>query len=401
MKKNERKKAQHSNHNNKHAEIEETISKENKEQKTKLNSKIAPPIKVDKKDKYISFSTRVCIYSIICLISILLAIFCITKSLVIDKEEYVTYQEKSDIDYKVNLKSNDFYESPYLGKDMIYIASLINGIDINFLYDFTITEPANITFNYDVVARLEIVDPVDKQVYYEKEYTLLENQQATIDQKQQYYINQPISIDYNYYNSLANSFKSTYGVDSESNLVVYLKINKNNTNDTDLIKISNQSNMSLTIPLSEKAINIQMDYKEINASKTLVKEENVKIENVIFVIFSIIFLLVAIQMLHKLIKILPIFHKKLSLYDNYIKKILTEYDRLIVESSYCPEFEKYNIIKVKEFSELVDVHDNINQPILYYEVTKHQKSYFYIKSNDDIYLTTIKAVDLEEKNEKK
>ena len=110
-------------------------------------------------------------------------------------------------------------------------------------YDFTITEPANITFNYDVVARLEIVDPVDKQVYYEKEYTLLENQQATIDQKQQYYINQPISIDYNYYNSLANSFKSTYGVDSESNLVVYLKINKNNTNDTDLIKISNQSNM--------------------------------------------------------------------------------------------------------------------------------------------------------------
>ena len=159
--------------------------------------------------------------------------------------------------------------------------------------------------------------------------------------------------------------------------------------------------MSLTIPLSEKAINIQMDYKEINASKTLVKEENVKIENVLFVIFSIIFLLVAIQMLHKLIKILPIFHKKLSLYDNYIKKILTEYDRLIVESSYCPEFEKYNIIKVKEFSELVDVHDNINQPILYYEVTKHQKSYFYIKSNDDIYLTTIKAVDLEEKNEKK
>src|SRR5699024_10851236 len=106
------------------------------------------------------------------------------------------------------------------------------------------------------------------------------------------------------------SFKSTYGVDSESNLVVYLRINKNNTNDTDLIKISNQSNMSLTIPLSEKAINIQMDYKEINASKTLVKEENVKIENVIFVIFSIIFLLVAIQMLHKLIKILPIFHKK-------------------------------------------------------------------------------------------
>ena len=368
---------------------------------SEISSKIAPPSKIEESDKYIGFSTRVCFYSIICLISIALAIFCITKSLTINKEEYVTYQEKSDIDYRVNLKSNDFYESPYLKKDMIYIASLINGIDINFLYDFTITEPANITFNYDIIAKLEIVDPVDKQVYFEKEYTLLEKQQATIDQKQQYFINQPISIDYNYYNTLANSFKSTYGVDSESNLVVYLRINKTNTNDTDLIKINNVSNMSLTIPLSEKAINIQMDYKEIDASKTLIKEENIKITNVLFVILSILFLLIAVKMLHDLIKILPMFHKRPSLYDSYIKKILTEYDRLIVESSYCPEFEKYNLIKVKEFNELVDVHDNLNQPILYYEVTKHQKSYFYIKSNDDIYLTTIKAVDLEEQNEKK
>ena len=133
MKKNDRKKPQHANHNNKHSEIEEQISKGTKKKEKDQINKIEPPIKVNTKGKYISFSNRVCIYSMVCLISILLAIFCITKSLVIDKEEYVTYQEKSDIDYKVNLKSNDPYESPYLGKDMIYIASLINGIDINFL----------------------------------------------------------------------------------------------------------------------------------------------------------------------------------------------------------------------------------------------------------------------------
>ena len=33
-------------------------------------------------------------------------------------------------------------------------------------------------------------------------------------------------IDYSYYNSLANSFKQQYGVDTSSNLTVYLKVNK-------------------------------------------------------------------------------------------------------------------------------------------------------------------------------
>ena len=372
-----------------------------KQEEKIINKEKKPPKRTNTSGKYIGFYTRIITYSIIFIISLTLSIFCITKSLTIDKEKYINYEEKSNIDYKVNLKSNNFYETPYLEKDMIYIASLIKSIDINYLYDFTITEPSTIKFNYDVVGKLEIVDPVDKQVYFEKEYILLKNQQKIMNKEQKYYLNQPITIDYNYYNSLANSFKSTYGVDSESNLIVYLRIKKQNTNDSNNIKLNDQSNMSLTIPLSEKAINIKMDYKEINASKKAIKNQTIKINNILWIILSIIFLVIAIKSIYRLLKILPIFYKRPSLYDNYIKKILTEYDRLIVESVYCPEFEKFNLIKVKKITELVDVHDNLTLQILYYEVTKHQKSYFYIKKDKDIYLTVIKAVDLEVKDEKK
>ena len=59
-------------------------------------------------------------------------------------------------------------------------------------------------------------------------------------------------------------------------------------------------------------------------------------------------------------------------------------------------------VKMKKatFEELLDVRDNIKQPIMFYEVTKHIKCHFYITNEDKIYLTTIKKVDLEEKYEK-
>ena len=90
--------------------------------------------------------------------------------------------------------------------------------------------------------------------------------------------------------------------------------------------------------------------------------------------------------------------KKTS-YDKYINRILNEYDRLIVESTTEPDIKHSNIIKLPNFRELLDVRDNLKLPIMYYVVTKHTKCCFYIKHNDDLYLLTIKAVDLEQKSE--
>ena len=39
--------------------------------------------------------------------------------------------------------------------------------------------------------------------------------------------------------------------------------------------------------------------------------------------------------------------------------------------------------------------DNLKLPIKYYVVTEHQKCVFYVTHNNEIYVLTIKAVDLE------
>ena len=87
-----------------------------------------------------------------------------------------------------------------------------------------------------------------------------------------------------------------------------------------------------------------------------------------------------------------------SYYDKYIEKVLNEYDRFIVETKTGPNLKESNVIKISNFEELLDLRENIKLPIMYYIITNHTKSYFYIKHNNDLYLLTIKAVDLEEEN---
>ncbi len=88
-------------------------------------------------------------------------------------------------------------------------------------------------------------------------------------------------------------------------------------------------------------------------------------------------------------------NNKKTNYDKYIDKILNEYDRLIVETPTAPNTQNKNIVKIKKFNELLDVRDNLKLPIKYFVVSKHQKCQFYIDHEEEIYILTIKEVDIE------
>ncbi len=136
---------------------------------------------------------------------------------------------------------------------MVYIASLIDKINIDFNYNFKSSENINLNFNYDIIGKLVISDSEGKNVYYKKEYTLLENKKIPMISNNNQNISENIVIDYDYYNNLANNFKMTFGVDTTSNLIIYLTINKS---DDDNQATNANSIMQISIPLSEKAINI-------------------------------------------------------------------------------------------------------------------------------------------------
>ena len=371
---------------------------EEKESQTKIIVKEEKNRTSVNEKTYVSYFNRVLIYALSLLLCFILATIFMSNAVTTKKDQFITYKETSNLDYKVNLKKNDFYEQKYLGKDMIYVASLIDTIDIDFNYIFDIEKKSDINFDYDITGKLVISDTNGQNTFYEKEYDLSKTKKESINAKKSHKINEKISIDYDKYNNLANKFRTNYGIDTTSNLIVSLNVHKKGS-DKNEYKLDNKSAVSVTIPLSEKAINIKIDRNDINNSSQLFTSSSVTIDNYAYLLISIVFIILLPVFMFPLVGLLLSMETNKSPYDKYINKILNEYDRLIVETTTAPDIENKNIIRIDSFNELLDVRDNLSLPIKYYIITKHQKCNFYINHNDELYLLTIKAVDIE-KNSK-
>ena len=382
-------------------ESKKTTKKENKTKKVEQKIEIKKETKVKKENKklkhnlYIGYETKIAMTIVLTFLLLLIGSYYIIKSINVLSVLNVNYREKSNLDYKVYLKNNEFYDSEYLGKGMSYVASLIDKITADFNYTFDIDKESNINFDYDITAELVISDTNKNNVFLKKEYTLLQNTKEEMVNAKQHTINKTIDIDYDYYNTIANKFRISYGVETRSDLNIYLNIHEKNS-ENNSFKLENKSVMALTIPLSQKSINITLDYKDINKTSEVIKNSQIIVNNYIYLIMGIILLLIGIIELIYLINLLLLIKNKKTKYDKFIAKILNEYDRLIVETTTGPNTQDKNIIKINKFEELLDVRDNLKLPIKYFIISKHQKCQFYIDHEEEIYILTIKEVDIED-----
>lgn len=382
---------------NKNIKKKKSKKKSNGAQKRKINE-IVEKVKIKFNMNYLSYSKRVLICIVTLIIVLVVDLLFFYKTLDLGKEKVVEYQELGNIDYKVYLKNNEFYNEKYLDKDQYYIASIIDNINIDLNYKFLIQERVNAKFSYKIMGKLIIADGEGKNELYQKEYVLKDDQEISNIDRNTHNIKDNIVIDYDYYNNLANNFKSTYGLDAVSSLTVYMVVNKDVENEKENINLNDSSQMNLTIPLTQKTLDIKIDNTQINQKGKIINETKITFVNILCGIISIGLFFCMSALVLRLVELLFLLVPKKSKYDKYIKKILNEYDRLIVESTTEPQFANKEIIKIDKFEELIDVIDNLKKPIMYYNLIDHQKCYFYVKNENEIYLLTIKAVDLEKIN---
>ena len=365
--------------------IQESTTKEQKKaSKKKLKRKIRLKL-------YLSYATRMMFhifFLVVFIVSFLLFLF---LGFSITKTEIIKYREKSNINYQVYLKENDFYDIPYLEKGMAYVASLIDNVNIHYHYEFTIAKNLNFDVAYKVMGKLVIQSQNNANAFYEKTYDLTEEMRENIKNQKQYSIDKNIVIDYAYYNNLANKFKSNYAVNTSSYLEVYLEV----AESANEYSLNNKSKTILIIPLSEQEINIRLENKDINEEQQILFPAKLKVRSYPFLLLSLLpFVLILITM-KNLWELISFSIKRNSKYDRYVNRILRGYDRIIINVKTAPRLKNYNIIEVENFEELIDVRDNIKQPIRYLVITNHQKCEFFIIHNKDLYLYVVKSVDLE------
>lgn len=370
-----------------------TKIKTNSTNGSKLNRNLKKKNNHSKKNIYLGYYSRLSILMILFIFSTLLSYVFVNKSLVIQEEKNVFYEEYGTPDYKVYLKNNIYYDSEYLEKDMSYIANLIDYISIDYNYKFTSNTLLTGEYYYKISADLEITNPENNSLYYSKNYLLLDEKRFTLENEKEYTIHENIKINYDTYNFVANNFKTSYGINSESKLKVYLEIHRRIEEESvNNSKINSDGKINLIIPLSEKAINIKMDSLEIKDQKVILSLSDYKIDDVKYLILGLVFLIITIVIFVRITKIVWNLQYNNS-YDKLLKKILRQYDRLIVNTNSMPNLKDRNIIELEDFSELLDAKDNLHKPIYYYEVTPHQKCYFFIKYDNDLIIYTLKNKD--------
>lgn len=276
------------------------------------------------------------------------------------------YKEDNDIDYKVYLKDNDFFDEKYIEKGKTYITSFIDYIHIDYSYNIDFDQKVNSTYQYQVVAKIE-ANKAENEVgnYWTKKYDVTKPIKKEIENKQNYVIKQSIDIDYNKYNEILNDFKKNAGIsNSEGLLKVYLIIKSdvgNNEIDTPV-----NTQLMLKLPLSQMAIEATIDSdvnNNVREVTRIIKDRGILYLGLITL--GLCFFAMSIFCFWLFFRNKKIYARS-NKYELELKKILSTYDSIIVNTENDLDLEKYNIIEVESFEELIDAHSEIRMPINYY-----------------------------------
>lgn len=349
---------------------------------------------------YLSYNSRLLINVFGIAIFLILGFILFVSSISIKARSSVLYRQVSNLDYKVYLKQNDYYKEPYLNKNMRYIASLIDNVDVNFNYNFMVNQNINYKYTYYIKADVTVADSEDKtKVIYSKSDKLTDYKTVVKDNSTGFTINENIKVNYADYNDLVKAFKSSYAISASSNLVLSLHVGIEDGKGNIIKNIDSNDVMKLTVPLTEQMINISMDYNEVNNSDNARIYKDFSISNNVTLILSIISIIISIVFIVRLLLFLKKTTSKKTAYDTTLSRILREYDRVIVNSKKMVNISE-DVIDVKNFNELLDVRDNLEKPIIFSEIHKGQKSVFIVRTANETYRYILKLVDLEkgEKN---
>lgn len=296
----------------------------------------------------------------------------------------VGYSENGNADYKVYLKENDYYDKKVLDSGMQYVANVISSINSKFNYELHADENMVFNYRYKITGQLVISDPIDTtKILNTKNYILLDEQQISINSNNMV-INEDVDIDYDYYNSYVNSYKTEYGLAVNSKLIVTMNINLEGIYVEKNETLNKEQNLQISIPLSEQTFSINK-LGDINESGNLSTPITAQITNKLLFVLAIVITLISISGIGLVIYLLLKDRKK-NIYKITVNKILRDYGRIIVNGNIeVNEKNIQNKIYPETFNEMVDASQTLNSPILYYEVIPNEKCFFVIIKGDTIY----------------
>lgn len=312
-----------------------------------------------------------------------------------EKKELYSYSYNSNLDYKVYLKPNSFFNSPYIEMNKQYITSLIDYINVDAHYTLQSTKELEYTYSYDIIATLKGAyqsGEASSVELWSKVYTIAPSETRTIVGNK-IAITKNVKIDYKQYNQIMNNFRESFGlsIDAAVDLALRVKVSGKEVGSNE-ISLQENETFALNIPLLAQTIQIKPDY--INSGREIVYANSNDLDdvNIPMLVIGVALLLLMLLLLVKLWKSLVKVTKK-SEYVIALNKILKEHADIIAESINLPDLSQYDVVNIKHFRDLVDIEEELRSPILYTEVREDYASWFIIIKDQTAYKFVLKQSD--------
>lgn len=297
---------------------------------------------------------------VVTLIIIAISVFIFIRSFPNSSNSIYQYTTFQNTDYKVYLTQNEFYTQDYLEKDNIYLKDLTKYIEFDFLYNYNASMKENLNCKYDILSTLYIEYSNTSQVILEKDYPIIENKIIQQQYSNKIDINEKINIDYQKYNGEVEKFKEQFNLPVTAYLVINFNVQAG---------IQNQEKVStskITIYLNQPAYEIKV--KDSDSQEDTIIETQDNINYALLWFGGTLFIISVGYLVYLIWKYQLTEAKKVQV---KVSRILKKYREIIVELEYKPDFEMKNVVDVKEFEELIDVEEEIRNPILFFEDEGH------------------------------
>lgn len=344
-------------------------------------------VRVDKDKSFIMYVFPVVIF--------IIGLLFLYNYYTLSKGRYIYYNEESNVNYNVCLKQNEFYENKCLEKNNQYVASLIDYIPANFNYKLNfLNSDLEYTYSYRMVATFNVKDSSSEKILFTKDDILYTSPEKKATNGVA--IDYNLSIDYNKYNDLLNNFINIYDLSQTTNeLKVSMDVFINGQGDEKFGDINTSKATSLTIPLTTKTVNIDINGTSMNSNDNRIHVQPTKSYTPLLIL-GVVFVVIALGLLILILDLIKKNRTVQEIYDNRIKKITLAYDAYIQKITGDYPIGASQICKVSSFQDMLEIKESSEKPLLMLENKEKTGTFFLIPVGEGvIYTYAIRVVDIE------
>ncbi len=295
-------------------------------------------------------------------------------------KQIYSYTNKFNYNYDVNLVENKYTKGMNLSdKSLAYITDLINDIDLNINYEYTADKRSDLTYEYEIIGRMQAVYTKDgeEQKVIERDDTLLEK--TIIDEKtSKINITENLKLDLKEKNNLLLDLKQQTGMSLKAVYSVFLKINVKTIIEDEEVNMDYKP--VVTIDLAEKTTQVKGENNKEDTqyiAKQVPKDSKISYT----FIFDMIGMLVGIFLL-RYASTARVTNRIRNEYRYELNRLLKLCEDKIVRVNDRPDINDENTVTVRDFGEIVKLSEELFKPILCFIDDEDDEAWFTVMSNN-------------------